>query len=174
MNNTLKYILSIGGLVVLTLAVLLYLKPELLSFDNAPEFPERVINDTSDVPLGQIIYDDSEYNRIDTTDNVTPTEFIQEESVVILYQEIVTEGAEPVRFSGIFQEYNTGCFADGECYVVVDGQRVTTLLGWSNGVVGTFEDPDIPVGTEVEVYALPTESGNYTLYGSTDYYVRAL
>ncbi|MCI5051358.1 MAG: hypothetical protein MRY57_03545 [Candidatus Pacebacteria bacterium] len=100
-----------------------------------------------------------------------------DENNMPLGDELPTRGSdfiEPVRFSGEYQEYGTGCFADGECYAIVDGKRITTIVGWAPGPVGRFEDPDIPFGTTVEVYALPTDDGRYTLYGSNDYYIRPL
>lgn len=77
-----------------------------------------------------------------------------------------------VTFTGTFEDYGTGCFADGECYAIVDGKHITTILGWTKGPVGQFVDPDIDFGTSVEVYALPTLNGKYTLYGSNEYYIK--
>lgn len=77
-----------------------------------------------------------------------------------------------VKFRGNISKYYTGCFSDGECYVVVDGKHVTTVLGWSGDEVGVFENPDVEMGTELEVYALPKNDGSYTLYGSKDFYIK--
>jgi hypothetical protein len=83
-------------------------------------------------------------------------------------------------FVGKLEEVNTGCFADGECYVVVDGKHVTTIMGWSQETVGTiqgvegFGDLENHIGEDVEVYAQDTGDGKYTLYGSEGFYVKLL
>lgn len=92
----------------------------------------------------------------------------------------VEEGEElqPETFSGTLSEVNTACFADGECYVVVDGKHVTTTIGWSQATVGSIEgvagfgDLEGKIGSEVEVYAHNKGDGTYTLYGSEDFYVK--
>lgn len=84
------------------------------------------------------------------------------------------------KFSGTLEEVNTGCFADAECYVVVDGKHVTVLMGSALDptVVGiiagvpTIGELEPKIGTEVEVYAQKKSDGTYTLYGSQDYYVK--
>lgn len=81
-------------------------------------------------------------------------------------------------FSGKLEEVNTGCFADGECYVVVDGKHVTTLRGWSRDTVGSvqgvegFGDLEKYIGKNVEVYAQVNPDNTYTLYGSEGFYVK--
>lgn len=84
------------------------------------------------------------------------------------------------KFSGKLEEVNTGCFADGECYVVVDGKHVTVLTGMRltqipvGQILGvpTIGDLEGSIGKNFEVYAMQTPEGNYTLYGSADYYVK--
>lgn len=90
-----------------------------------------------------------------------------------------TEGKLKVgNFSGKLEEVNTACFADGECYVVVDGKHITTTIGWSQETVGTvqgvpsFGDLESHIGEEVEVYAQDKGDGTYTLYGSEGFYVK--
>ncbi len=81
------------------------------------------------------------------------------------------------KFSGILEEVNVGCFADGECYVVVGGKHVTTMMGWTNATVGSvkgvegFGDLEYFIGEEVSVYAGKKADGTYTLYQDEDYYV---
>lgn len=81
------------------------------------------------------------------------------------------------KFSGVLEEVNVGCFADGECYVVVDGKHVTTMIGWTNAVVGSikgvegFGDLERFIREEVEVYAGVKKDGTYTLYQKAEYYV---
>ena len=77
-------------------------------------------------------------------------------------------------FEGKLEELNTGCYADGECYVVVDGKHITTLMGWTNATVGVadFDILNANIGKSVEVYAQDKGDGTYTLYGSEGFYVR--
>ena len=81
-------------------------------------------------------------------------------------------------FSGKLEKVDTGCFADGECYVVVDGKHVTAIMGWSKETVGTiqgvasFGDLADHIGEEVEVHALKKADGTYTLYGDANFYIK--
>ncbi len=83
-------------------------------------------------------------------------------------------------FTGTLEAVDTGCFADGECYVEVDGKHVTAIMGWSQETVGTvqgvesFGDLEKYVGKKVEVYAHVREDGTYTLYGSEGFYIKLL
>lgn len=83
-------------------------------------------------------------------------------------------------FKGKLEEVNIGCFADGECFVVVDGKHITTLVGRKNGEVGGvvgvegFGDLENFIGEEVEVYAQDLSNGTFTLYGSTGFYIKLL
>ena len=75
---------------------------------------------------------------------------------------------------------DTGCFADGECSIEVDGRHVTALMGWSRDTVGTVEgvegfgDLERYVGKLVEVYAQEVGEGAYTLYGSEGFYIKLI
>ena len=79
-------------------------------------------------------------------------------------------------FEGIVTGFSTGCFADGECSVSVDGKKVITTIGWSQETVGKLLGvPDLGeveknIGARAKVYAKKVEGG-YSLYGSTEYYV---
>lgn len=81
-------------------------------------------------------------------------------------------------FSGKLEKVDTGCFVDGECYVVIDGKHITTTMGWSRETVGSvqgvagFGDLEQHIGEEIEVYAQDKGDGTYTLYGSEGFYVR--
>lgn len=85
---------------------------------------------------------------------------------------------EAVEFEGLLEEVNTGCFADGECFVVVDGKHVTAIMGWSRETVGSvqgakgFGDLENHIGERVEVYARDLGDGKYTLYGSESFYIK--
>jgi hypothetical protein len=84
-------------------------------------------------------------------------------------------------FIGQLQALDTGCFADGECFVIVDDKKITTMIG-GRGVkqdnLGEVKGFDSFValfdyiGSFVEVKALRKEDGSYTLYGSSDYYIK--
>lgn len=88
-------------------------------------------------------------------------------------------------FKGKIRAVDTACFADGICSVTVDGKKVILTsglrmmplppLGSLTGV-DSIGDLEKKIGSEAEVYAATTEEGgaNYTLYGSTTYYVKVL
>lgn len=81
-------------------------------------------------------------------------------------------------FTGKLEKVDTGCFADGECYIEVGGKRVTALRGWSQETVGGvqgvagFGDLESHLGQTVEVFAHQLPDGTYTLYGSADFYIK--
>lgn len=81
-------------------------------------------------------------------------------------------------FSGKLSEVNTGCFADGECYVVIDGKHITTTLGWRQEILGTIQgveslgDMENYIGRDFEVYVQDKGDGTYTLYGSEGFYIK--
>lgn len=81
-------------------------------------------------------------------------------------------------FTGTLNKVDTGCFADGECYVLVDGKHVTALMGWSRETVGSvigvggFGDLESHIGRKVEVYAQDKGDGTYTLYGNSGFYIK--
>ncbi len=83
-------------------------------------------------------------------------------------------------FTGTLQKVDVGCFADGECYVLVDGKHVTAIMGWSQEEVGMiqgvegFGDLENHLGKMVEVYAQDLQDGTFTLYGSKSFYIKLL
>jgi hypothetical protein len=83
-------------------------------------------------------------------------------------------------FTGTLTKVDTGCFADGECFVEVDGKKVTALIGFSRDEVGSvigvdgFGDLESFIGKQVEVYAQDNSDGTYTLYGSKGFYIKTL
>jgi hypothetical protein len=83
-------------------------------------------------------------------------------------------------FTGILEKVDVGCFADGECFVIVDGKHITAIMGWSQEIVGSvqgvagFGDLESHIGEKVEVYAQEKIDGTYTLYGSEGFYVKTL
>ncbi len=85
--------------------------------------------------------------------------------------------ASPIIFEGTLESVNTGCFADGECFAMVDGKRVTLLRGWSRDTVGSVQgvngigNLEQHIGETVRVYAQPVGPDHFTLYGDSEYYV---
>lgn len=83
-------------------------------------------------------------------------------------------------FTGTLEKVDVGCFADGECYVEVDGKHITAIMGWSQETVGSvigvegFGDLEGYIGKKVEVYAQDNSDGTYTLYGSEGFYIKVL
>lgn len=78
------------------------------------------------------------------------------------------------RFSGKLEKAED-CSAtevDGGCYIVVDGKNIDTGGGWreSKPVGSIIGNPQ--VGDEVEVYAEHVGGKYYSIYGSSDYYVK--
>lgn len=123
------------------------------------------------------------YNANLSTDNLTG----QNDATVSENDRVMNDEQNPTsntgklkaaNFSGTLEEVNTGCFADGECYVVVDGKHITVLRGWSRDTVGTVQgvegigDLESHIGAEVEVYVQDLSDGTYTLYGSEGFYVK--
>ena len=121
------------------------------------------------------------YNSSLPNENVTGQneETVSENARVMNDEEAPTTGKlKAANFSGNLEEVNTGCFADGECYVVVDGKHITVLRGWSRDTVGTVQgvegigDLESHIGAEVEVYVQDLSDGTYTLYGIEGFYVK--
>lgn len=85
-------------------------------------------------------------------------------------------------FTGKLESVDTGCFADGECFIMVDGKHVRAIMGWSQDVVGKVEgvdgfgDLEKHIGEYVEVYAqdLMATENMFTLYGSEGFYIKLL
>ncbi len=83
-------------------------------------------------------------------------------------------------FTGTLTKVDTGCFADGECFVEVDGKKVTALIGFSRDEVGSvigvegFGDLESYIGKKVEVYAQDNSDGTYTLYGSKGFFIKVI
>jgi hypothetical protein len=108
--------------------------------------------------------------------SVDTGEIVDEEKVPV----VIPDKDEVVVFSGVLEEVNVGCFADGECYVVVDGKHITTLLGRNQEVVGKvlgvegFGDLENFIGEKIEIKAKGLNDGTYTLYGDEYYYVKVL
>lgn len=113
---------------------------------------------------------------------------VDENGVETVMNEITTTtttnpitGASKDVFTGKITAVDTGCFADATCSVTVGDKKVILVTG------GRGMDTTIPVGKLVgaesigdlenmigqtaSVYAKPLGDTEYTLYGSSDYYV---
>ncbi len=97
------------------------------------------------------------------------------------YGKLVTGSAKET-FSGTITAYSTGCFADGICSVTVDDKKVIITAGFriSPPPVGkllgvdSIGDLENKIGWHANVYATTTPEGDYTLYGSENYYIEVL
>lgn len=81
-------------------------------------------------------------------------------------------------FSGKIEKVDTGCFADGECYVVVGGNHVVLNVGWNKEPVGKIIGEDSigglekHIGQNATVYARRLSYSKFSLIGSMDYYIK--
>lgn len=78
------------------------------------------------------------------------------------------------RFVGTVESIDTGCYADGECSMQVDGKKVVWLRGWSRATWGQVQQPpDVGeyVGKKVEVWC-KVEEDHCTLEGNASYFIR--
>ncbi len=93
-------------------------------------------------------------------------------------------GSDIETFSGTITAYDTGCFADATCSISVDGKKVILVTGGramsQDTPVGrllgveSIGDLEMKIGAHANVYATTTPEGDYTLYGSNDYYVEVV
>lgn len=155
-----KNILILGALIIVVLGLIVVLgKPKEMSAPNTTEDGMAEQTDNSDT--GAII-----------TTNTTTT-------VTTITTELGTK-LKADTFIGTLTKVVTGCFSDGECYVEVDGKKVTALLGFNQAEVGSvvgvngFGDLENQIGNAVEVYAQDNGDGTYTLYGSANFYIKVL
>jgi hypothetical protein len=78
------------------------------------------------------------------------------------------------RFVGTVDSIDTGCYADGECSMSIDGKKVVWLRGWSRAAWGQVKQPpDVGeyVGKRVEVWC-KVEDDHCTLEGNAVYFIR--
>lgn len=155
-----KIILAAGAVVIAVLAVLL-LVLEPASAPSVIEVPEANRPIVADIQPTTT----RETGKINTGQATTPS---------------TTGGKLKVEtFTGTLQEVNTGCFSDGECYVVVNGRHITAILGRSQEMVGKvvgvdgFGDLERFIGKQVEVYA-KDNGDTLTLYGSEGFYIKVI
>ena len=154
-----KNILILGALIIVVLGLILVLgKPKEMAAPNTAQVPE---------------------------DTLTPTDATQPSTAVTTNSTTTTTTVTPGKlkadtFTGKLTKVDTGCFSDGECFVEVDGKKVTALYGFNQAVVGSvvgvdgFGDLESHIGEEVEIYAQDNSDGTYTLYGSEGFYIKVL
>jgi hypothetical protein len=78
------------------------------------------------------------------------------------------------RFTGTVESIDTGCYADGECSMRIDGRKVVWMRGWSRATWGQVQQPpDVGtyVGKRVEVWC-HVEEDHCTLEGNAAYFIR--
>lgn len=156
-----KNILILGAVIIVVLGLILVLgKPKEMSAPNTAELEENTPEQTDENNNGTIV-----------TTNSTTTVTTQTQTPGKLKADT---------FTGKLTKVDTGCFSDGECYVEVDGKKVTALFGFSQAVVGKvigvegFGDLEQHIGKNIEVYAQDNSDGTYTLYGSEGFYIKVL
>jgi hypothetical protein len=153
-----KNILILGALIIVVMGLILVLsKPKEMS---AP--------DTTMNPL------ESSGVSIDQSETTTPGTLDGDTTVP------PPDKLKADTFTGTLTKVDTGCFADGECYVEVDGKKVTAIIGFSQELVGSvigvdgFGDLESHIGKTVEVYAQDNSDGTYTLYGNQGFYIKVI
>lgn len=154
-----KNILILGAIIIIVLGLILLLgKPKEMSAPTTTQTEDAVSGESTTADDGMTV------TTYSTTTVTTET----------------TGKLKADTFTGTLTKVDTGCFADGECYVEVDGKKVTALLGFNQNEVGSvigvegFGDLEGSIGKEVEVYAQDNSDGTYTLYGSTGFYIKVL
>lgn len=88
------------------------------------------------------------------------------------------------RFEGTISAVDTSCFFDAICSVTIDGKRVIVIIGGRRidplpevgNLIGveSIGDVESRIGDKASVYAEKTAEGDYTLYGSSEYYIEVL
>lgn len=117
---------------------------------------------------------------IDTVNATSTPTVATEEPATSTNPKMVT-GSDKETFSGKITAVDTGCFVDAVCSVSVDGKKIILMTGGIRmnpdqevgKLVGVESIGDLEgkIGVHANVYAAPTREGDYTLYGSSKYYV---
>lgn len=91
-----------------------------------------------------------------------------------------------IKYIGTINEFNNGCWSDGNCSVRVDDKWIITVHGGlrppgvseepRGELIGLNHSKDTQnyVGKKVEVYAKILKDNSLTIYGNQDYYVKVL
>ncbi|MFM2423939.1 MAG: hypothetical protein RLZZ70_328 [Candidatus Parcubacteria bacterium] len=116
-----------------------------------------------------ITNNESELATTSTATTVTDNDTVP----VAPYKPVTT----PKTFTGVIEQVDTGCFADGECFAVVGGKKVTLTIGRKQEVLGqlvgvpSIGDLESYIGATATVSAKQLPDGTYTLYGDAAYYL---
>lgn len=99
----------------------------------------------------------------------------------ILSKETTLDGnTKGYRWTGKISAVDTSCFFDGVCSVTVGGKKVIVVEGMKaeptkevGSLLGVESISDIEnkIGKQASVFADKNIRGEYTLYGSRDYYI---
>ncbi|MBY0538063.1 hypothetical protein K2P47_01540 [Patescibacteria group bacterium] len=156
-----KNILILGALIIVVLGLIVLLgKPKEMSAPTTATTEDPMTEETDTIDNGAVITT----NSTTTVTSVTTT----------------PGKLKADTFTGTLTKVDTRCFSDGECFVEVDGKKVTTLFGFNQAEVGSvigvegFGDLENYIGKAVEVYAQDNSDGTYTLYGSAGFYIKVL
>lgn len=156
-----KNILILGAVIIVVLGLIVVLgKPKEMSAPTTADVGGEIMTPTDVGDTGVVITTNS--TTTVTTETTTPGKLKAD------------------TFTGKLTKVDTGCFSDGECFIEVDGKKVTALFGFSQTVVGKvigvdgFGDLEQYIGKDVEVYAQDNSDGTYTLYGSAGFYIKVL
>ncbi len=83
-------------------------------------------------------------------------------------------------FAGFLEGMDTGCFAEMECFLVIDGKKLIVEEYGNENVRGTTPDVEEFIeffnhmGSFVELKAMKIDDENYSLYGSEDYFIKII
>ncbi|TSC70770.1 MAG: hypothetical protein CEO12_146 [Parcubacteria group bacterium Gr01-1014_46] len=92
-------------------------------------------------------------------------------------------GGKGVKWVGNITGVKLDCIFDGVCSVTVDGKEIIVVSGGrllpdqeAGNLIGvdSISEVEQHIGKKAEVYAERTSGGEYTLYGSSDYYIKVL
>jgi hypothetical protein len=171
-----KPILILGAVIIVVLASLLYFFPskdgKIVTEQPAAEQVDTTPNAETDTPT-----DSSESPQKEETSLVSGT-MPEGRMTPVETPAVPLSKLKVGNFSGKLEKVDVGCFADGECFIEVDGKHVTAIMGWTQGVVGSvqgvegFGDLESHIGKTVEVYAQDLGDGTYTLYGNEGFYIK--
>ncbi len=124
------------------------------------------------------------YQDIRQTTRATIKEKQNLESIV-LQKKVVSPILKPTdkKFVGTLESYDTSCLSVGECSIVVSGIKVIETITGPQApkeelgrLIGTKSIRDFKdhIGKKFEIYGEPQPNGNYSIYGSKNYYIKLM
>jgi hypothetical protein len=106
---------------------------------------------------------------------------VQPEQAPVITQQPATL-SDSEKFEGTVTAYDTACFADGVCSVTIGNKKVILEVGGrvsdkpepAGQLVGvaSIGDLETKIGSQAEVYARKLSDTEYTVYGSSTYFVK--